>query len=48
MSIDRLNQSSDRIRDNRRTVLEIEELGVTILEDLHQKRQTLLHVHNKV
>ncbi|CAI0391010.1 unnamed protein product [Linum tenue] len=48
MSIDRLNQSSDRIKDSRRTVLETEELGVTILEDLHQQRQTLLHAHNKL
>jgi vesicle transport through interaction with t-SNAREs protein 1 len=29
-------------------MLETEELGVSVLEDLHQQRQTLLHAHNKV
>ncbi|CAN1313839.1 Vesicle transport v-SNARE 12 [Linum perenne] len=48
MSVDRLNQSSDRLHESRRTVLETEELGINILEDLHQQRQTLLHAHNKL
>lgn len=48
MSVERLNQSGDRIKESRRTMLETEELGVSILEDLHQQRQTLLHAHNKV
>ncbi|KAK8659297.1 hypothetical protein V6N13_029503 [Hibiscus sabdariffa] len=48
MSVERLNQSSDRIKESRRTVLETEELGISILEDLHQQRQTLLHAHNKL
>ncbi|GAV81217.1 V-SNARE domain-containing protein/V-SNARE_C domain-containing protein [Cephalotus follicularis] len=48
MSIERLNQSGDRIKESRRAVLETEELGVSILEDLHQQRQTLLHSHNKL
>ncbi|XP_065860497.1 vesicle transport v-SNARE 12 [Euphorbia lathyris] len=48
MSTDRLNQSGDRIKESRRTVLETEQLGVSILEDLHQQRQTLLHSHNKL
>uniref|UniRef100_A0A2P2NGD3 Vesicle transport V-snare protein vti1a n=1 Tax=Rhizophora mucronata TaxID=61149 RepID=A0A2P2NGD3_RHIMU len=43
---ERLNQSSDRIKDGRRTMLETEELGVSILQDLHQQRQSLLHTHN--
>ncbi|KAK3004096.1 hypothetical protein RJ639_019441 [Escallonia herrerae] len=47
MSTERLNQSSDRIKESRRTVLETEELGVSILEDLHQQRETLLHSHKK-
>lgn len=47
MSTERLNQSSDRIRESRRAALETEELGVSILEDLHQQRETLLHSHNK-
>lgn len=27
-------------------MLETEELGVSILQDLHQQRQSLLHAHN--
>ncbi|KAG8662398.1 vesicle transport v-SNARE 13 isoform X1 [Manihot esculenta] len=46
VSTERLNQSSDRIKDGRRTMLETEELGVSILQDLHQQRQSLLHAHN--
>ncbi|KAL5981576.1 Vesicle transport v-SNARE 13 [Asimina triloba] len=46
MSTERLNQSSERIKDSRRTMLETEELGVSILQDLHQQRQSLLHTHN--
>lgn len=48
MSVERLNQSSDKIMESRRTVLETEELGVSILEDLQQQRETLLHSHKKV
>ncbi|XP_050203334.1 vesicle transport v-SNARE 12-like [Mercurialis annua] len=48
MSVERLNQSGDRIKESRRTMLETEELGVSILEDLHQQRQTLLNSHNKL
>ncbi|KAJ8775195.1 hypothetical protein K2173_020199 [Erythroxylum novogranatense] len=43
---ERLNQTSDRVKDSRRTMLETEELGVSILQDLHQQRQSLLHAHN--
>ncbi|KAL2516035.1 Vesicle transport v-SNARE 12 [Forsythia ovata] len=46
VSTERLNQSSDRVRESRRTMLETEELGVSILHDLHQQRQSLLHTHN--
>lgn len=48
MSTERLNQSSDRIKESRRTMLETEELGVSILHDLHQQRQSLLHAHKTV
>lgn len=48
MSTERLNQSSDRIRESRRAALETEELGGSILEDLHQQRETLLHSHKKL
>ncbi|CAN6717745.1 unnamed protein product [Malus baccata var. baccata] len=46
MTTDRLNQSTDRIKESRRAMLETEELGVSILQDLHQQRQSLLHAHN--
>lgn len=48
MSVERLDQSSERIRESRRVVLETEELGVSIMEDLNQQRETLLHSRNKV
>ncbi|KAH7435317.1 hypothetical protein KP509_06G059500 [Ceratopteris richardii] len=41
-STDRLNQTGDRIKDSTRIMLETEEIGVTILGDLHSQRQTLL------
>lgn len=46
MSTERLNQTSGRIKEGRRTLLETEELGVSILHDLHQQRQSLLHAHD--
>ncbi|XP_042395323.1 vesicle transport v-SNARE 13-like [Zingiber officinale] len=45
LSTERLNQSTERINESRRTMLETEELGVSILQDLHQQRQSLLHAH---
>lgn len=48
MSTERMDQSSGRIKESRRTLLETEELGVSILQDLHQQRQTLLHTHDTV
>ncbi|GBG76716.1 hypothetical protein CBR_g22935 [Chara braunii] len=38
---EKLTQSSDRIRDGKRQLLEAEELGVSILQDLHGQRKTL-------
>ncbi|KAL4591812.1 hypothetical protein LXL04_004784 [Taraxacum kok-saghyz] len=35
--------SGERIKDRRRAVFETEEFGVSILQDLHQQRQTLLN-----
>ncbi|GER27146.1 DNA primase [Striga asiatica] len=46
MSTERLNKSGERIRESRKTMLETEDLGVSILQDLHQQRQSLLHAHN--
>ncbi|CAA0828716.1 Vesicle transport v-SNARE 12 [Striga hermonthica] len=48
MTTERLNESTDRLRETRRAALETEELGVSILEDLHQQRETLLHSHKKL
>ncbi|KAG7030705.1 Vesicle transport v-SNARE 12 [Cucurbita argyrosperma subsp. argyrosperma] len=48
MSIERINQSGERITESRRTMLETEELGVSILQDLHQQRETLLHSHKRL
>lgn len=45
-STDRLNKTSDRIKEGRKTMLETEDLGVSILHDLHSQRQSLLHAHN--
>ncbi|XP_004500015.1 vesicle transport v-SNARE 13-like isoform X1 [Cicer arietinum] len=48
MSTERLNQSSDRIKESRKTLLDTEELGVSILQDLHLQRQSLLHAHKSL
>jgi vesicle transport through interaction with t-SNAREs protein 1 len=48
MSTERLNKTGERVKDSRRTMLETEELGVSILQDLHSQRQSLLHAHNTV
>ncbi|KAG6429757.1 hypothetical protein SASPL_107810 [Salvia splendens] len=47
LSTERLDQSTDRLRETRRTALETEDIGVSILEDLQLQRETLLHSHNK-
>ncbi|KAG6548694.1 hypothetical protein Mapa_009849 [Marchantia paleacea] len=46
LSTERLNQTGERVKDSKRTLLETEELGVSILQDLHQQRQTLLHARD--
>ncbi|XP_061369682.1 vesicle transport v-SNARE 12 isoform X2 [Gastrolobium bilobum] len=48
MSVERINDSSERLRESRRTMLETEEIGVSILQDLHQQRETLLNSHKKL
>jgi hypothetical protein len=48
MSTPRLAQSGDRIKESKRQMIETEELGVSILQDLNQQRQTLLHTQNTV
>ena len=48
MTTERLGNPGDRIKESRRTMLETEELGVSILHDLHSQRQSLLHANNTV
>jgi vesicle transport through interaction with t-SNAREs 1 len=35
MTTEKLNQSTDRIKESRRTLLDTEDLGVSILQDIH-------------
>uniref|UniRef100_A0A061QTF3 Vesicle transport through interaction with t-SNAREs 1 n=1 Tax=Tetraselmis sp. GSL018 TaxID=582737 RepID=A0A061QTF3_9CHLO len=44
-STERLNQSSERIRQGRQTLLQTEELGASILGNLHQQRETINRAH---
>ncbi|CAA3008856.1 vesicle transport v-SNARE 13-like isoform X1 [Olea europaea var. sylvestris] len=46
VSTERLNKSSDRILESRKVMLETEDLGVSLLQDLHQQRQSLSHANN--
>jgi vesicle transport through interaction with t-SNAREs protein 1 len=48
MSTERLNQSGEKIKESKWTLLGTEELGVSILQDLHSQQQTLLHAHNNL
>ncbi|BAH91150.1 Os01g0560350 [Oryza sativa Japonica Group] len=36
----------DMIRDSKRTMLETEDIGVFLLQDLHQQRGRLIHAHD--
>uniref|UniRef100_I1NP26 Uncharacterized protein n=1 Tax=Oryza glaberrima TaxID=4538 RepID=I1NP26_ORYGL len=36
----------DMIRDSKRTMLETEDIGVSLLQDLHQQRGRLIHAHD--
>lgn len=38
----------DMIRDSKRTMLETEDIGVSLLQDLHQQRGRLIHAHDIV
>eukprot|EP00898_Chlorokybus_atmophyticus_P000549 jgi/Chlat1/1495/Chrsp12S02028 len=40
---DRIGRSGERIKESKRTLLETEELGVSILQDLHRQRQVIEH-----
>lgn len=41
----RMGATTDRLSDTRQMALQAEELGVHILKDLHDQRQSLLHSH---
>ncbi|CAM6011624.1 unnamed protein product [Sphagnum balticum] len=48
MSTERLNQSGEKIKESKWTLVGTEKLGVSILQDLDSQRQTLLHAHNNL
>jgi len=43
---DRARQTGDRIQQGKRTLLETEELGVNILQDLHKQRQQITNARD--
>ncbi len=43
---DKLKQTGDRIKEGKKTLLETEELGVSILQDLHKQRETIVHTRD--
>merc|ERR1711937_76930 len=43
---DRINRAGDNIKQSRQTLLETEELGVNILQDLHRQRETIRHARD--
>ncbi len=45
---DKLKQTGDRIKEGKKTLLETEELGVSILQDLHKQRETIQHTRDTV
>ncbi|XP_051141032.1 vesicle transport v-SNARE 13-like [Andrographis paniculata] len=45
-STERLNKSGDRIEESKKVMLESEEIGVSLLQGLHQQRQSLLQTDN--
>ena len=45
---DKLKQTGDRIKEGKKTLLETEELGVSILQDLHKQRETIVHTRETV
>ena len=44
----RLDQTGDRIREGKRSLLETEELGVSILQDLHRQRETITNARESI
>ena len=44
----RLDQTGERIREGKRSLLETEELGVSILQDLHRQRETITNARESI
>ena len=44
----RLDQTGDRIREGKRSLLDTEELGVSILQDLHRQRDTITNARDTI
>ena len=47
-STQRLDQTGDRIREGKRALLDTEELGVSILQDLHRQRDTITNARDTI
>lgn len=45
ISTQKINKTSERIREGRRTMLETEDLGVSLLHNMHQQRESLLRAN---
>lgn len=43
-----LQQSGERIKEAKKTLLDTEELSITILDTLHDQRNTILHAKQKL
>ncbi len=43
---DKLKQTGQRIQEGKKTLLETEELGVSILQDLHKQRETIVRTRD--
>lgn len=47
-STQRLDQTGERIREGKRALLDTEELGVSILQDLHRQRDTIVNARDHI
>lgn len=45
---DRVRATGDRIKQGKQVLLETEELGVSILQDLHKQRETIIHARENL
>ena len=47
-STQRLDQTGERILEGKRALLDTEELGVSILQDLHRQRDTIVNARDTI